>query len=231
MRILKTVAAAAILLGASTAQAQVRGDLLNFDGSLITGTRTVTAGEVVEVGSWNNLSVSWAIQYDEQMSLVKYVYTFTGFAAPSTSHLIMGLSATCLNAETQTCVQNASVTGGSYNGSEFGSFGTGPGNPGMPDGIDGIKFDNFVDDGANGFVLTFWSTQAPMWGDMYLKGGSDTYAYNIGLANDASGFANYIATPDTERFTTNTVPEPSTYVLMGTGLLALGFASRRRRTA
>ena len=78
----------------------------------------------------------------------------------------------------------------------------------------------------------FVTEQAPVWGSFYASDGDTLHAYNIGLGGmpDPSGpFTNYIPTPDGYYLGTWSVPEPSTLVLLLSGMGVLAGAARFRR--
>jgi len=114
-----------------------------------------------------------------------------------------------------------------------------PGSPGLPGTIYGIKFSPTPDgsgDTSTSFSWSFDSTHKPEWGDFYAKDGKqqttdgkiDVIAYNIGFSAGGAGSGDdggtYIAVPGTL-----VVPEPSTLLLMGVGLVSVGLAVRKKR--
>ena len=99
----------------------------------------------------------------------------------------------------------------------------------MPNAISGVKI-NTSGDASGNLVYSFLSDRAPVWGDIYLKGASTFFAYNVGLETEnrlSNDIGLFIARPDTQPM--STVPEPSTYALMATGLVGVVAAARRRR--
>jgi len=76
--------------------------------------------------------------------------------------------------------------------------------------------------------VTFTTEQAPVWGDFFATGGQD-YAYNVGISTlpDAgtTDFTYWIARPDGA----TSVPEPSTLVLLLSGMGVLAGAARFRK--
>jgi hypothetical protein len=169
----------------------------------------------------------------------EYEYTFSGYGSPAISHFILDLTDDCVGpdgaAADPGCVANAVYAGGTS--LEFkDDFGPGEENPGFPGGgasIGGVKFDNT--DGEAPFTVTFESNRAPVWGDFYVKAGSDNspnaafgFAYNTGLENHASEDVNdFIARPNGA---TAPVPEPGTLAMLGLGLAGLRQWSRRKRS-
>jgi hypothetical protein len=108
------------------------------------------------------------------------------------------------------------------------TFGPHPSNPGFPASasIVGLKFDDTV--GEAPFTVTFDSNRAPVWGDFYVKGGNDSFAYNTGLTDHLSDDPNdFIARPNGA---TAPVPEPGTLAMLGLGLAGLSQWSRRKRS-
>jgi len=100
-----------------------------------------------------------------------------------------------------------------------------PPNPDLPGDLFGVKFDFNIEDGT--YHLEFTTEQLPVWGNFFATGGQD-YAYNDGFPSMPDGmttdFKNWIARPDGA-----TLPEPSTLVLLLSGMGVLAGAARFRK--
>ncbi|MDX2191901.1 MAG: PEP-CTERM sorting domain-containing protein [Gemmatimonadales bacterium] len=180
-----------------------------------------------------NVSIGWTVTFDNLSSLYTYSYSIGLPSRPGLSHLILSLSSDCAS-QTSTCIASQQIEGG-VGATTFGTFqGTGNGgsNPGLPTTVSlfGVKIDLGSGPQSPPLAFTFQSQRAPMWGHFYLKGGR-VGAWNNGLVTPSNNVIDYIATPDT-RFVPPppvVIPEPGTVVLMGSGLLGLLAAARRRR--
>jgi len=114
---------------------------------------------------------------------------------------------------------------------EFGTFVSGPGNPGFPEGksIFGVKI------GLHNaqMVAEFDSNRQPMWGDFYAKDGTSSgglwnYVYNADIGVTVANPHDYMGTPVDASgaelckvLVPNNIPEPITICLLGLGGLAL----------
>ena len=110
---------------------------------------------------------------------------------------------------------------------------TSSGNPLMPNGIYGVKFDNWAD-ADDGFTLV--TDRVPVYGNFYAKDGNnpDVVAWNNALA--ISGFdsdnpLDFIVRPNGGQGTPPPIPEPATMLLLGTGLICLGSKLRKMKKA
>ncbi len=203
--------------------------------SHFTGSRESADGEVIIAGTrYKTFNIAWNITQVTGGFNYSYTFTYTRFTgggtrpAPAISHFILDLSTNCTE-EASGCVQNQTYTGApdDYSDYQYGTFGAGPSNPGLPAGktIQGIKFN--TSEFESGESLTFFSTRIPVWGDFYIKGGSAEGAYNKGLTHPTSAnILDFIARPDT--VPAPPVPEPGTWVLLGIAGAMLGVAKLRR---
>jgi len=199
--------------------ALLSGSALSYETAAneLVGIRTEGAGLVLG-GNWatdaRSQSLGWTIT-DLGTGLWRYEYTLTNFLAPGAGHVILDLSTGCVP-DNPGCVIGAPQL------LEFKTFGSAKSNPGFPTGasITGVKFDEM--DGSLG-IVSFTSTHAPGYGNFYVKGGHDSFAYNVGLSEQASADrTDFIARPGTVA-----VPEPAALFLLGSGLLCLAAAHRR----
>jgi hypothetical protein len=196
----------------------------------LTGTRLEGSGLITGNGfATDNLSLSiaWNIAFSQNTNLWTYSYTFAG-VPQNISHVLLELSPNCLE-QGAGCVQDPSLSTGKLGNTEYNAtWGPqGNSNPGI-DGysISGVKFG--LTDIKNG-TLTFLSNRAPVWGDIYFKGGQG-YVFNAGLKNHASEDVNlFVARPDTVIGRSGSeTPEPSTMVMLGSGLALAAWIRRRK---
>ena len=195
-----------------------------YVGSLLS-----TTGGIEGTGNWitdpAGMSFEWEVTQNADNSW-HYSYVFT-HPEGETSHFILEVS------DTFTANEIFNLAGDVGN-VEIGLFDTG-GNPNIPGSIYGIKFED-----ATGLVtaFSFDSFRVPVWQDFYSKdgvaGGTDfNAAWNTGfLADDPTALATngsidfHVLAPDS---TTDPIPEPTTLMLLGSGLLGSVAIFRRRR--
>ena len=201
-----------------------------------TGARSVGQGLTSGGGSgYDDLMLSWSIAEKANGSF-DYTYAIGGFVSPALSHLIIELSADCITNAGANCVTNAKV--GSLAAAAPAAFALGdwcygaggdPGvhcqgnsNVGLPKDILGVAFTNLP--GGATVLITFNSTHAPVWGDLYLTGGQQ-YVYNrgIGLHATESNSMDFIARPDSDgEDPISETPEPGSFGLAAAALALLG---------
>lgn len=192
----------------------------------INGTRSVDGGGLSpDPGYWEDASVSWTIT--ESGGTYSYEYTFEEFAGqgggnPAISHAIFDLSDDALDGSSLSdpdAVTNVMVDGQSPS-LEFGDF-----DQHGPELVGGFKVEGFPE-GAS--TVTFESNRAPVWGNLFLKGGGGTLINRdyeaIATSTDSDGF---IARPNGA---TTMIPLPAA---VWPGLAVLGglMLGRRRRRA
>lgn len=230
--VLVLLAVAAVMLLPLAANATLVGVPVSDWGGV---TRT-SPGEIFGTPNWNSgLSVFSSVSQfvDNNQTLVyQYSYSFDVPGGPpqkDISHFIIEVS--------QNAPADAFWLGGVNTHTtvltpeQFLPTDTGNSNPGLPvAGIFGLKFNfNNVDPA----IATFFSFNAPVWGDFYAKDGTlkpsgDVYAYNLGFGQTVFPFdpTQYIITPDSAG---GKVPIPPSALLMGSGLLGLGLVGWRRK--
>ena len=218
----------------------VSGSLIYDAPATMTGSRSVGNGLTSGGGNaYNDLLLNWSI-VQKANGTFDYTYTIAGITAPLLSHAILELGSGCVTSPSANCVNNAQV------GSSLSSMAPaalqlgdwcygasvnpgvrcqGSSNLGLPRDIIGVEFNNLP--GSTTVIITFNSGRAPVWGDVYLKGGQQ-YVFSSGIGRHATdtNALDFIARPGS--LDPAETPEPHTLGLAGLGLALLVLRIRRR---
>lgn len=205
----------ALLAVSSLYADEVFVDPANFTGSRNSG----SGGGITATGEWadGGFTLSWKIA-DGGDGTFEYEYEIQGLdredLTPNLSYWIMQL--TPIDADWAGVFEDVAFS------TEVDVFAPEGGNPGMPGELFGVKFV----DGT--LEVKFVSPYAPVWGSFYATGGEEIYAYNtdfvLGMPDaGATDFTHWIPVDG------HTVPEPSTLVLLLSGMGVLAGAARFRK--
>ena len=208
---------ATVLFGTGTAT--VHG------ATVYTGSLSTADGGLTGTGAWGAgpITLRWTVSQNE--STWHYQYSLV-VPEHDISHMIV-------EASPNFTIDDVLNADGAFEALSVGDFNHGNGNPNMPGSVHGIKFD-----GTSGTNLTidFDSPRVPVWGDFYAKDGvsPNTQTFNVvwntGFAaadpvvsahNGSEAF--HLLVPDT------IIPEPSTIMLIFTGLITGGLYFLRRK--
>jgi hypothetical protein len=199
----------------------------------LTGSRSELTGALDAAGT-PGFSISWDITFSS--GVYHYSYTLDGPAGAGlgVSHFALELSNNC--SASGLTVTNAQVNLQSVESTlTYGCNTSANGDTNYPGSFYGVRFFPATSTQLP-ITVTFDSVDAPLYGDFYTKLGNGgpskgDSAWNNGSAapSDTSGLiADYIPAPlDPALRNSSAAPEPSTFLLIGTGLLAAGFLRRR----
>jgi hypothetical protein len=196
------------------------GTLSSLDAGILGGGNWIHTGPT---------TLEWNVAYDVTAGAWRYAYDFA-HPVGATSHFVLETSESFTS-------NDILWAEGDFAGTEVGWF-SGPSNPGIPEALYGIKFDE-----ASGTAthIEFLTLRAPVWGDFYSKDGNageygTNHAYNAGFGSPDSDplnppqdgpFSGHLLVPDTNGEVPS-VPEPSTVLLLGAGLLGAAFVLRKQ---
>jgi hypothetical protein len=233
----------ATLVATSPVMAVIYGT--DVTGGDLVDVREFDQGELIIQGDDKELetnpTIGWDISWDEDNNIWRYTYTFYGFPADM-SHVTLDVSDEFASKDLGLIVNNEATITYTDNGQtttktqevEFSGVDaeldkiTGAMKIG---GIPGNTAGGTVE--MPGFMIDFYSTNAPMWGDVFLK--TDPEFTNLYYTNmGGTEKYGYIAVPDSEGGpprppTEIPIPEPTTIALLSLGLAGLGFTRRRMK--
>jgi hypothetical protein len=181
-------------------------------------------------GYWPySFSISWDISYDLDAMIWHYEYNLS-VTKKDISHFILEVS----DSAQQTDFMNITINGSSASVEDPNTW-TSAGNQALPNSFYGIKFN----EGGSSVTYSFDSTNDPVWGNYYVKGGVDNVngvkqqmnAYNNAFAMsgfDSNNELDFIVRPNGGH-TPPIVPEPVSSTLFIIGGAALGFRSFKKR--
>jgi hypothetical protein len=219
-RAILTVMTAAWIMAQSVMGLPVSSD--NYIGTVSYDTGIYATPNWNNEGTWLN----WNITQLEQ-DLWRYEYTWSTDGR-DLSHIIIGVTEGAALDDFWNWSYNYQVESSSP---QVGWFGPGPGNPGMPDDLYGLKLDLAQDTPV--FQFSFETWRSPVWGDFYAKDGryqgGDVYAHNVGFGTPGNDQGLHIAVPNgLQPPTIILIPDGGlTLGLIGFALLGLGFVRRR----
>ncbi|MDO8486141.1 MAG: PEP-CTERM sorting domain-containing protein [Candidatus Staskawiczbacteria bacterium] len=221
---------AAVLFGAGSTTVDgstiYTGSLSTVDGGLTgTGDWVTLSGLTGTGGGWGDspVTLSWTVSQNE--SDWHYHYNLV-VPSHDISHIIV-------EASPNFTIDDVLDAVGAFETLSVGDFSDANGNPSMPGSVHGIKFD---ETSTTNLTIDFDSRRVPVWGDFYAKDGvsPNTQTFNViwntGFTaadpvvpahNGSEAF--HLLVPDT------IIPEPSTIMMLLTGLIAGGLYLLRRK--